>query len=191
MKFGKAGAGLPEMERLLIRTILVPAVRVLFTWDIARVLIKREVGIINKLVTNIPQDKLQQKMAIDRTFAIEDNSRQFSVNEVLEHLVIAGNVVKDVIDTLSKEQDVNFDMKIEDVKPKENKTNQLKEFLGFYQRYDDFIKHLPKKQSQKTKAHPWFVRFNNFDWNIFMFMHTFIHRRQIQAIIHELDKDRK
>jgi len=191
MKFGKAGAGLPEVERSFIRTILVPAVRVLFTWNIARILIKREVNIINKLVTNIPQDKLQQKMAIDRTFAIEDNSRQFSVNEVLEHLIIAGGVVKDVIDTLSKEQDVKFDIKIEDVKPKDNRTNQLKEFLKFYNSYDEFIKQLPKKQSKKTKAHPWFVRFNNFDWNIFMFMHTFIHRRQIQAIIYELKKDSK
>ena len=191
MKFGKAGAGLPEIERLFIRAILVPVVRILFTWDITRVLIKREVNIINKLVVNIPQDKLQQKMAIDRTFAIEDNSRQFSINEVLEHLVIAGNLVKDVIDTLSKEQDVKFDIKIEDVKPKENKTNQLDEFLEFYQNYDEFIKQLSKKQSKKTKAHPWFVRFNNFDWNIFMFMHTFIHRRQIEAILDKLKKDSK
>jgi len=191
MKFGKAGAGLPEIERLFIRTILVPTIRVLFTWDIARVLIKREVNIINKLVKNLPKDKLQQKMEIDRTFAIEDNSRQFSVNEVLEHLVIAGNIVKNVIDTLSKEQDVKFDIKIEDVKPKENKTNQLKEFLLFYTNYNDFIKEIPKKQSKKMKAHPWFVKFNNFDWNIFMFMHTFIHRRQIEAILDKLKKDSK
>jgi len=39
-----------------------------------------------------------------------------------------------------------------------------------------------------TKAHPWFVKFNNFDWNNFMFMHTFIHRRQIQAILNELKR---
>jgi hypothetical protein len=37
-----------------------------------------------------------------------------------------------------------------------------------------------------TKAHPWFVNFNNSDWACFMFMHTFIHRRQIQAIIKDL-----
>lgn len=60
-------------------------------------------------------------MSINRTFAIEDNSRQFSVNEVLEHLVIAGTLMQNVICTLSKEREVEFDIKIENVKPKENK----------------------------------------------------------------------
>jgi uncharacterized damage-inducible protein DinB len=157
-------------------------------WTISRLLIKREIKIIKKLLISISTQKLQQKMSIKRTFAIEDNSRQFSVNEVLEHLVIAGTLIKDVIESLSQEKEVDFDIKIENVKPKENKENQLKYFLEFYQDYDKFIKNLPKKQSKTTKAHPWFVKFNNFDWNIFMFMHTFIHRRQIEAILNELKR---
>ena len=188
MKFQKAGGGLPESERLFIRLFLVPFVRVVMGWNIARVLVVREVKIIKKLLKDLSQKKLQQKMDIERTFAIEDNSRQFSVNDVLEHLVIAGKLVKDVISTLSHEKEVVYDIKIEDVKPKQNKENQLEEFLVFYDSYDNFIKNLPKKQSKTTKAHPWFVKFNNFDWNIFMFMHTFIHRRQIQAIL-EKQKD--
>jgi hypothetical protein len=188
MRFGKAGAGLPEVERLFIRIFLVPIVRITMNWTISKLLLKREVEIINNLLQNISKDKLQQKMSIERTFAIEDNSRQFSVNEVLEHLVIAGNLVKDVIESLSQEKEVNFDIKIENVKPKENKENQLEIFLEFYQEYDKFIKYLSKNQSKMTKAHPWFVKFNNSDWNTFMFMHTFIHRRQIQAILNELTR---
>ena len=103
-------------------------------------------------------------------------------------MVIAGTLVKEVIESLSQEKEVDFDIKIENVKPKENKENQLEYFLEFYQDYDKFIKDLPKKQSKMTKAHPWFVKFNNFDWNNFMFMHTFIHRRQIQAILKELKR---
>jgi hypothetical protein len=188
MKFEKAGAGLPEFERLFIKLFLVPIVRITMNWTISRLLIKREIKIIKKLLSSISADKLLQKMSISRTFAIEDNSRQFSVNEVLEHLVIAGTLVKDVIETLSKEKEVEFDIKIENVKPKENKANQLEDFLEFYQDYNKFIKDLPKKQSKMTKAHPWFVSFNNFDWNNFMFMHTFIHRRQIEAILNELKR---
>jgi len=188
MKFEKAGAGLPEFERLFIRVFLVPIVRITMNWTISRLLVKREVKIIKKLLNNISNKQLQQKMSIKRTFAIEDNSRQFSVNEVLEHLVIAGTLIKDVIETLSKEKEVEFDIKIENVKPKENKANQLEDFLEFYQDYNNFIINLPKKHSIKTKAHPWFVSFNNFDWNNFMFMHTFIHRRQIEAILNELKR---
>ena len=71
MKFGKAGAGLPELERLFIRLFLVPIVRIVMNWTISRLLIKREVKIIKKLLSNISTKKLQQKMSIDRTFAIE------------------------------------------------------------------------------------------------------------------------
>ncbi len=188
MKFAKPGAGLPEKERLFIRLFLVPIARIVMNWTIVRLLIKREVKIIKKLFHNISDIQLQQKMSIDRTFAIEDNSRQFSANEVLEHLVIAGILVKNVIETLSQEKEVKFDIKIENVKPKENKKNQLDAFLDFYQTYDKLIKTLPKQQSKMTKAHPWFINFNNFDWNIFMFMHTFIHRRQLQAILNELKR---
>ena len=88
MKFEKAGAGLPEFERLFIRLFLIPIVRITMNWTISRLLIKREIKIIKKLLSSISTQKLQQKMSISRTFAIEDNSRQFSVNEVLEHLVI-------------------------------------------------------------------------------------------------------
>ncbi len=180
------GAGLPNMERLFIKNILVPSVRIIFTWDIALVFLKREIKIIKKLVKNIDKDKLQQKVLIDRTFAIEDDTRQFSINMVLEHLVIAGYAVTNVIDTLSKEQEFKAAIKIENVKPKKNKEDQIEEFSDFYTQYFEFIKKHSKKQSKMTKKHPWFIEFNNFDWSIFMYMHTFIHRRQIQAIIKEL-----
>lgn len=92
----------------------------------------------------------------------------------------------ELIQTLSKEQEYPGDIKIEMVKPKENKLDQINDFLEFYESYFEFIDNLPKLQSTMKKKHPWFIEFNNFDWNIFMYMHTFIHRRQIQAIIKKL-----
>ncbi len=52
--------------------------------------------------------------------------------------------------------------------------------------YENMIKKLDKKQSKAKIRHPWFVEFNNFDWSVFMYMHTFIHRRQIEEIIRVL-----
>lgn len=184
----KPGAGLPNIERLFIKNILVPFVRIFFTWDIALLLIKREVNIIKKLVNSLPKYKLQQQPIIDRTFAIEDDTRQFSINMVLEHLTIAGTGLMYVISSLSKEEEFTKDITIQGVKPYKNKENQIDEFSEFYKKYYHFIKNLPKKQSKITKKHPWFVEFNNFDWNIFIYMHTFIHRRQIQAIISKLEE---
>jgi hypothetical protein len=186
MKLDKPGAGLPEAERLSIKNILVPIVRILFTWNIALFLLKREVKIIKNLVDKLPSEKCIQKNIIERTFAIEDDTRQFSVNMVLEHLTIAGEALMVGIKTLSDEKEFQRKITIEGVKPYQNKLNQIDDFVKFYNSYFEFIENLPKKQSKMTKAHPWFVEFNNFDWSVFMYMHTFIHRRQIEAIIKEL-----
>lgn len=186
MTLEKPGAGLPEFERLVIKRGLVPIARTLFSWNIAVLLIRREIAIIKKLVNEIPKEKRVEQNIIDRTFAIEDDTRRFSINMVLEHLVIAGGLVQDVIKTLSDEKEYQGDIKIENVKPSKNSINYLDDFEKFYEEYILFIKSLPKKQSKAKKRHPWFVNFNNYDWSVFMFMHTFIHRRQIQAIIKKL-----
>lgn len=186
MELAKPGAGLPDMERVFIKNILVAPIRILFTWDIALFYLKREIRIIKKLVEKVPKELHRKQLIIDRTFAIEDDTRQFSINMILEHLTIAGNAVMGVIDTLSQEKEFKNEIKIENVKPKENKENQLQEFLKFYENYFEYINNHPKKQSKMKKKHPWFIEFNNFDWSIFMFMHTFIHRRQIEAVIKKL-----
>ncbi len=46
----KAGAGLPNLERLVIKYFLVPNVRLLFTWKLSLFFINREVKIIKKLL---------------------------------------------------------------------------------------------------------------------------------------------
>ena len=186
MKFEKPGAGLPNLERLFIKNILVPSVRLLFTWDIALLLLNREVRIISKLIESIEENRLCEKPIIDRTFAIEDDTRQYSVNMVLEHLSIAGYGIMDIIDTLSKEEEFKEEITIVGVKAHINGVEAMSSFKKFMKTYDQFIKELPKKQSLQTQRHPWFVEFNNFDWSVFMYMHTFIHRRQIEAIILKL-----
>lgn len=189
MELQKAGNGLPNIERLFIKNILVPLTSKLFTWNMALYLYKREIEKITKLILSLEDKALQQKTIINRTFAIEDHSRQFSVNMVLEHLTITGYGIMNVIDTLSKEKKVEQEITIEGVKPFENKQNSLTDLLEFSHKYENFINNLSKKKSSATKKHPWFVELNNFEWSVFIFMHTFIHRRQIKAIILQLKKE--
>jgi hypothetical protein len=104
----------------------------------------------------------------------------------LEHLRITGSALMGVIETLSCEKEFTRPITIEAVKPKENTLNEAEKFFEFMDKYKIYIKNHKKNYSKMTKAHPWFVNFNNSDWACFMFMHTFIHRRQIQAIIKDL-----
>jgi hypothetical protein len=184
-----AGAGLPSIERLFIKYILVPFCRTFFTWNIALYMIQREVRIITKLVNSIDNNLLQKRVMIDRTFAIEDHSRDFSINMVLEHLTIANGAIMSLIQRLSNNEYIKEQISIESVKPKENKKEQLKEFVELMDRYSFYIKQHNKVYSKATMRHPWFVEFNNFDWSIFNYMHTFIHRRQIEAIISKLKEN--
>ncbi|MCW8837383.1 MAG: hypothetical protein OQK11_01650 [Thiovulaceae bacterium] len=107
----------------------------------------------------------------------------------LEHLTIAGFGIMSVIDTLSQEKEFPKEIRIEDVKPFENKKNALEDFLTFSKNYEEFINKHPKNISLAKKAHPWFYGLNNFEWSVFMFIHTFIHRRQIKAIVSQLNKE--
>ena len=189
MKLEKEGAGLPNMERLFIKNTIVPLVRTFFTWDMALFLLKKEVQKIEKLVSQIPKELLGKQVIINRAFAIEDHSRQYSLNMLCEHLTITGMGVSSVIKNLSKEKKPKGDITIEQVKPKNNDDNSLEKFLNFMKMYENMINKLEKKQSLTKEKHPWFVEFNNFDWSVFMYIHTFIHRRQAEEIIRILKKD--
>lgn len=179
----KAGDGLPSIERGIIRYLLIPVIRLLMTWNLALFLLKRERKIIEKLVSSLSEEQKQKRVQINRVFAIEEHSSDFSVNMVCEHLYIAGGAVMAVINTLSKEEEFKRDIKIEAVKPKGEDINAYENFLSFMNKYEEYIKSHNKKYSIQTKKHPWFINFNNHDWSCFMFMHTFIHRRQIEEII--------
>lgn len=185
----KAGDGLPSIEKGVIRYLLIPIIRLLMTWNLALFLLKRERKIIEKLVSNLPHEMKGKRVKINRVFAIEEHSSDFSVNMVCEHLYIAGTAVMGVIDTLSKEQEFKRDIKIEAVKPKGEDDNAIENFKSFMDKYEAYIRSHKKNQSKMTKAHPWFINFNNCDWSCFMFMHTFIHRRQIQEIVKVLGEE--
>ena len=182
MKLAAPGDGLPKLEKFFIKTFLVPCVKFVFTWESALKLLNKEAMRIENIVCKIKKDDLQKRVLIDRIFGIEDNSRDFSVNMVLEHLVIVGTGITRVIQSLSNEEAFAQEITIQGVKPHANGVDTLNEFLDFIKEYNVFIESLPKKKSLMTKKHPWFVEFNNFEWSAFMFIHTRVHRRQIAAI---------
>ncbi len=186
----KAGEGLPHIEKSIIRYILIPIVRLLLSWNLALFLLKRERKIIDKLTSCLTNEQKEKRVKINRTFAIEEHSSDYSVNMACEHLYITGNAIMKVIDTLSKEREYKKNITIEAVKPTGKDKNAVSSFLSFMNQYEEYIKSHKKNQSKQTKAHPWFINFNNHDWSCFMFMHTFIHRRQIEEII-KVQKERK
>ena len=186
MNQAKPGGGLPRLEQLSLKYILVPLGKRVFTWESALKMFHNEVKRIEKLLKEVEEAKCRERVMIDRVFGIEDHSRDYSITMVIEHLNIVGYGIMSVIDRLSNEESVDEAIKIENVKPQGSTENELDRFLAFSRVYNSFIEKLPKRKSKMTKAHPWFVELNNMDWSIFMAIHTFVHRRQIEAILQRL-----
>lgn len=176
------GGGLPKFERFYIKTLLIPTVKYAFTWDLALKLFDKEAKKIEKIVKQIKKEDLQKRVKIKRVFGIEDHSRDYSINMTLEHLVIVGTGLMGIIHTLSQEKRFDKEVIIQEVKPHANEADTLEAFLKLTEKYTAFIDALPKKKSLMRHQHPWFTEFNNFEWSVFMFIHTFVHRRQIEAI---------
>ena len=65
MKLAPAGTGLPNFERLFIKNLLVPTIRIFITWDIALFLLKRELKIIDKILKPINKDLLTKQIIIE------------------------------------------------------------------------------------------------------------------------------
>ncbi len=189
MKQAMAGDGLPKFEQMFIKIVLIPIIRVFFTWNISLFLINRETKIIKKLLSKVEKEDLQKRVIIQRIFGIEEHSSDYSVNMTLEHLRITGSAIMLIISTLSEEKEFPKEITIEGVKPKENGEDEAKKFFDFMEKYNIFIKNHKKNKSKMTKKHPWFVEFNNLEWACFMFVHTFVHRRQIEKIIKALYSD--
>lgn len=183
----KPGAGLPFCERIFIKYIGVSCARVFLSWDNSLKLFQKESLKIKELIKDIPQEKLQQRVKIDRVFGIEDHSCNYSINMTLEHLSIVITAMIFLIDSLSKENVIEKEVKIEEVKPSQNGNDEDKKFFQSVDKYVSFIEKHPKNISKATKSHPWFVEFNNKDWATFCFIHTAVHRRQIEAIIKKLN----
>jgi len=58
MKLAPPGSGLPNLEKLFIKKVLVPTIRILITWNIALFLLQRELRIIDKLLKPIDKSLL-------------------------------------------------------------------------------------------------------------------------------------
>lgn len=180
----KPGAGLPFFEALMVRWYVGPfqsrkndAQKNLRLFSMAGARILKEAA-------SVPEDKRDQKVLVPRMKGVEDSSRFWCVNEVLEHLMITGEGMRMVIKALADGKTTDYVVRIENFKPK-----------GKYQGGDakpDFKKFLDETVAQLEKLkiedeglthlHPWLGRFNALQWTWLLAGHSGLHLAQLQAI---------
>ena len=174
------GSGLPTFENVLIKSVLVPFARLFLGWRSAKLWLDLELRSIERMVDGLNDAALNKQVLIDHILGIEDDTRDWSVALVIEHLAIVSAGVIQVVKTLSEERPFDGPISIAAVKPGKNAVtlDELKQIIKDYETF-----HPRNRNSKMTKAHPWFIEFNNRDWNTFLAIHTWVHKRQIKAIL--------
>ena len=153
-------------------------------WKSSRIWLNYEMKVITKILAPLSEKAYHQRALIDHHLGIEDDTRDWSIAMVIEHLIIVGSGIIEVIKTLGREEPVAMNIRIEDVKPHSG-AHTLAELQSLLDTYHQTYTS-PKKNSLMTKALPWFIEFNNQEWNTFLAIHTWVHRRQIKAILNKL-----
>ncbi len=184
-KLESAGHGLPTIEAMFLRYIGFPILKTIISWNSGMRFFEYEGERILNFVRKLDSDTLFKKVLTSRIFGIEDNSRYYSPAMVLWHLIYVGQTIQEGIVSLSKDEKIDFTVKIENFKPFAEIDNQIVEkYDVFLKSYRENIESNVKNKSLKNyHTHPWFGPLNPHQWLVMSAIHQMVHRRQIERIL--------
>lgn len=177
------GAGLPTLERWISRTLL-HALRISLSKDALTRWLRRETETVLALAASLPAAQASQPVLVPRVAGLEDSSRGWSANMVLQHLVIVDTGIRQLAEALAEGNTIDHEVRIADVKPKLTAGAEQHALLRIaVDDYARLIDRLGELRSTLRHAHPWFGRLDLRGWHALAAMHTTAHRRQMQRIV--------
>ncbi len=184
-QLNSAGKGLPAVEALSLKYVLFPLLKAFVSWNMAMAFFESEGERILESVRKLDERSLFKKVLIPRTFGIEDNSRFYSPAMVLWHLIYVGEAIQEGIIGLSKNESLDFVVKIENFKP------FVEISRGIVNDYEAFLKGYRCKIETNAKdryirnyhPHPWFGPLNPHQWLVMSAVHQWVHARQLRKIL--------
>jgi len=191
-RLAKPGAGIPFFEWAVAKYLILPGKLKAANKELDLASFSKESEIIIKLANSITVSELSERKLIKRLRGIEDNSRFWSVAMTLQHLVIVGESVKELIIDLSNGGTQQPKAEIKNFKPSPDVNSQTivdtfeqmsRNFLIGVEPID--INAFPKV----TFEHPWFGPLNASGWLVIAGLHQRIHRHQIETIILQIGSD--
>lgn len=185
------GAGLPFLQKLYLRLWVGPVV----SKRIPRSESRKSYEIITKkiieIVSKMPAEFRNQKVLVDPMPALEDSSRFWSINEVLEHLILVSSKIEAAILSLSLGVVPAVKVDIAKFKPKGLNQDRLQEFMDFapelMARIDEKLTQPGMNVNSSTKLrHPWLGPFTANQWYWLLPNHQGIHYQQLKRIVSNL-----
>lgn len=177
------GAGLPTLERWFSRSLLL-TLRAVLGKDALTRWLRRESEAALALAASLPEALACEPVLTPRLTGLEDSSRYWSANMVLQHLVIVDTGIRELAEALSDGSEFEREVRIAEVKPTPNAGAEQHALLRTaVEDYARLIDHLGELRTPRRHAHPWFGQLDLRGWHALAAMHTMAHRRQLQTIV--------
>ncbi len=186
-KLGRPGAGLSWPAMIYMRYYLGPRVAAKADWQTETTRFHDTTHDILRIAEQMDNGQLQTRVLVPRLRGIEDSSRYWSAAMTLEHVMIVGMGIRDIIIRLSNEQMPPGRVETARVKPEGRLPAQM--VLDNYKNFA--IALIPqietavpadKRDAKTAYAHPWFGDFTLRQWHWLLAEHNAIHLRQLQEI---------
>lgn len=189
-KLGVPGGGLPKVEGWLLRYFFVPFFTAITPWRFAVWAFRSEGYKALALAQNATHEQLSKRILIPRLIAMEDNSRYWSANMALRHLILVGEVVEDIVIKSSHGQHSTKTLSIVAVKPEvDTPATVVEDFRDFLERFDRrMASEVGDHHAKITHSHPWLGPINMHQWLCLGGVHQRLHRRQIEMILRKVKK---
>ncbi len=186
----KPGAGVGVMQGLVMKFYIGPFVAAKSDWDTDSERFLNSSKKILTLIDGLDEQALSQKVLVPPQRGLEDSSRYWSAAMVLEHLMIVGMGLRDIIIRLSQDKVPPGKADTARVKPLGQTAAGivLQNYKTFTETVADQIAAGVKdRDSKAVYAHPWFGDFTARQWHWLLATHNDIHLQQLQAILAGLD----
>jgi hypothetical protein len=188
IKLQPPGAGLPLAQRLVLKLWLGPVVSKRSSLAECRANYEGLTRKIIEKVAAVPAEKRTVKVLVKPIIGLEDSSRFWSLNDVLEHLTIVSTAIESGILSLASGVVPSTKADVAKVKPKGADHDLLAEYSAFG---PGLLARLDEKlarpgldiNSPLTHEHPWFGQFTARQWYWLLGGHQGIHYQQVKQII--------
>ena len=189
-KLQPPGAGLPFSQQLVLRYLVGPFISKSVPLSKCRESYEAITKKLIALVKEVPESQRSTRVLVQPLPGLEDSSRYWSLNGVLEHLLIVSRAVEKGILKLSAGEIPNEKADIAAVKPKSEDQDHswLKQFEEYASnllaRIDEQLNQPGRNIHSPLKFnHPWFGPFTARQWYWLLPTHQRIHYRQAKHIV--------
>lgn len=177
-----AGAGLPPVEARFFRHGL-PLLTRTISREAARKMFLREGHRILYLAQDLEDWGLKERVLVKRPFGVEDNSRSWSMEMLLEHLMLTGVTINKILRQLAVGVRPHRAPRVVEGKPQGNRSSRIRdEFSRFL---DKFVEAADQLQfpPRPTLSHQWTGEMNASQWFKYAALHNWMHRVHAERIV--------